>query len=64
MKWMHISRQLPPNGVVVMTKIDESGKVRNEQELKRVNNLWWIPDGSMYVYYTPTHWRFEENKQV
>lgn len=20
-------------------------------------NLWFLPDGSMYVYYTPTHWR-------
>jgi hypothetical protein len=46
-----------PEGVVVMTKIeDEKGK-RNEQTLKRQGNLWFHPDGSMYVYYTPTHWR-------
>jgi hypothetical protein len=19
--------------------------------------MWWFPDGSMYVYYTPTHWK-------
>ncbi|WP_225784496.1 hypothetical protein [Xenophilus sp. Marseille-Q4582] len=40
-----------------MTKIDEGGSVRNEQRLKRQGRLWYFPDGSMYVYYTPTHWR-------
>lgn len=49
--------QLPPNGKIVMTKVDDANGVRNEQELKRSNNLWFFPDGSMYVYYTPTHWR-------
>jgi len=46
-----------PDGVVVHTKIDDAGGVRNEQQLKRRGNLWWFPDGSMYVYYHPTHWR-------
>ena len=43
-----------------MTKIDDGGGVRNEQPMVRRGNLWWINDGepgSMYVYYTPTHWR-------
>lgn len=40
-----------------MTKVDDEKGVRNEQELKRQGNLWFVPDGSMYVYYTPTHWR-------
>ena len=41
---------------------DECGH-RNDQTLvaKKRNSgsrvLWWYPDGSMYVYYTPTHWR-------
>lgn len=30
---------------------------RNEQKMKRRENLWFLPDDSMYVYYTPTHWR-------
>lgn len=34
-------------------KIDDS----NEQMLKRGWGLWFMPDGHMYVYYTPTHWR-------
>lgn len=46
-----------PEGVVVMTKIDDENGVRNEGTLKRVGNLWWVPDGSMYVYYRPTHYR-------
>jgi hypothetical protein len=45
-----------PDGVEVMTKIDDARGVRNETTLKRRGNLWWFPDGSMYVYYTPTHW--------
>lgn len=47
-----------PRGSVALTKVDDAGGVRNVQELKRSkdNALFWHPDGSMYVYYTPTHW--------
>lgn len=48
---------MAPNGVTVDTKIDDERGLRNEQPLRRDGNLWWIPDGSMYVYYTPTHFR-------
>ena len=51
------STLLPENGEVVMTKIDDEKGERNEQPLKRSDNLWFFPDGSMYVYYTPTHWK-------
>ena len=46
-----------PEGTVVMTIISDENGLRNEQQLKRQNNLWWFPDGSMYVYYRPTHWK-------
>lgn len=46
-----------PEGVVVQTKIDDGRGVRNEGKLLRRGRLWWLPDGTMYVYYTPTHWR-------
>lgn len=52
--WKPISTA--PEGVVVRTKIDDSDGARNDQNLKRFNVLWYFPDGSMYVYYTPTHW--------
>lgn len=48
---------LPPDGLVVETKISDEHGERNVQKLKRSGRLWWSPDGSMYVYYTPTHWR-------
>ena len=46
-----------PEGEVLETKIDDSAGERNVANLKRVSNLWFYPDGSGYVYYTPTHWR-------
>jgi hypothetical protein len=46
-----------PEDVVVRTKISDASGERNDQLLKRRGNLWWFPDGSMYVYYTPTHWQ-------
>ncbi len=55
-EWKEIATA--PNGIVLMTKIDDENGIRNEQELKRSGNLWFVPDGSMYVYYTPTHWRY------
>lgn len=54
--WKKITDEQPPKGVVIKTKIDDENGLRNEQELVFDNNLWWFPDRSMYVYYTPTHW--------
>ena len=48
---------LPLDGIVVDTKIDDANGLRNEQQLRRSGNLWYFPDGSMYVYYWPTHWK-------
>lgn len=53
--WM--SAETAPEGKVVETTIDDGRSVRNQQSLKRSGRLWFVPDGSMYVYYTPTHWR-------
>jgi hypothetical protein len=54
MRWLPIDTA--PEDVPVMTKIDDGAGVRNEQLLKKQGNLWWFADGSMYVYYRPTHW--------
>lgn len=56
-RWTSTQLQRPEEGVVVWTKIDDKDGCRNEQKLKRKGNLWWHPDGSMYVYYSPTHWK-------
>ena len=46
-----------PEGESVLTKIDDIHGERNVQTLKRSGRLWFVPDGSMYVYYSPTHWK-------
>lgn len=56
-EWISVKFRLPPENKTVETQIDDGKYIRNEQELKRRGNLWYLPDGSMYVYYTPTHWR-------
>ncbi len=61
MSWQPISSA--PLGVEVETKIDDGRGVRNVQTLVAKQRdpscrvMWFVPDMSMYVYYTPTHWR-------
>ena len=54
--WIKVSDRLPPENKIVPTKIDEGGNVRNKAKLVRKGTLWWLPDESIYVYFTPTHW--------
>lgn len=62
-KWLPIATA--PDKQVVETKIDDHKGIRNVQALKRQGRLWFYPDGSMYVYYQPTHWRpLEECKNA
>lgn len=56
-QWIAVKDVRPAEGLIVDTKIDDEKGCRNEQPLFRQNNLWFMEDGSMYVYYTPTHWR-------
>lgn len=51
--WTPTERALPPDGQEVLT-MGEHGTV---QTLVRDGNLWFFPDRSMYVYYTPKFWR-------
>jgi len=67
MEWLPI--ESAPLGVTVDTIIQDADGARNHQPLKASQRnpecrvMWWFPDGSMYVYYTPTHWR-EMEKQA
>lgn len=56
-QWIACKDELPPIGEVVITKIDDEKGVRNIEALRRTGRLWFMHDGSMYVYYTPTHWK-------
>ena len=58
MDWISVENELPPDGTVVMAKTDDGKYARNEAELIRKGNLWYLPNMSMYVYYKPTHWKF------
>ena len=60
--WKKITEEQPPTNRLLMTKIEDENGTRNEGELIFDGELWWLIDGNMYVYYTPTHWKnwFEE----
>lgn len=51
--WNATDQILPPEGQVVRTM--SPGGI--EADLKRLGRLWFHPDGSMYVYYTPQYWK-------
>lgn len=52
--WFRTAFVVPEEGEVVEAK-DSGGHVH---KLQRLKNLWFIPDGSMYVYFTPAEWRY------
>ena len=54
-KW--ISANNAPENKKVLTAIIDASGIRNEQVLIKKGRLWFFPDMSMYVYYTPTHWQ-------
>lgn len=56
--WKEIKYCPAPIGTIISTKIDDGNGSRNEQRLKFDGKLWWLADGTMYVYYTPTHWDY------
>lgn len=58
--WIRTDISLPPENKVVNTKILDSAGERKVAKLKRKGNLWFLPDESIYVYYTPTHWEYEK----
>lgn len=51
--WNKIPDQTAPQGEIVLV-MTPGGDVR---ELVFKDGLWWLPDMSMYVYFTPTHWK-------
>ena len=51
--WIATIERLPPEHEVVEAA-DSGGHV---QPLLRQGRLWFFPDMSMYVYFTPTRWR-------
>lgn len=52
-QWWSVQSGFPTPGREVAV-ITESG---DERRLIFESGLWWLPDRSMYVYFTPTMWR-------
>lgn len=49
--WRSVANEPPPEGLVVQV-MNNGGA-----HLVRDGGLWFFPDRSMYVYYTPKFWR-------
>ena len=58
MMWHQTATELPPDGEVV--EVMNGDQVTT---LVRQGRLWFFPDCSMYVYYTPRVWRPIESEQ-
>ena len=55
--WIRVADQLPPEEFLVDTKIDDQHGPRQEEQLRRVGEWWWVRNCTRQVFYTPTHWR-------
>lgn len=49
--WTNVTEAAPRDGQVV--EVQNNGGMR----LKRSGRLWFLEDGSLYVYFTPEWWR-------
>lgn len=57
--WNQTACSLPPENIVIETKISDCYGERNICDLIRIGNLFYQEDMKMYVYYLPTHWRIK-----
>lgn len=58
MDWNITKYTVPTSPVPINTMISDENGIRNQQKLIYDKGLWWTTDKSMYVYYTPTHWKY------
>lgn len=54
---IEINSQRPPEGEIIETCKIFNGKEEMKQDLILQGSLFWLKDKSIYIYYTPTHWR-------
>jgi hypothetical protein len=58
--WTRCRDRLPPENVVVETRVSDHRGISRSRFLKRVGRLWFVPDGSDFVNRPPTHWKLRE----
>lgn len=56
--WVDAQKAKPTENTVVETKIDDQYGVRNKSKNIYSDGRWLTHDGVMYIYYSPTHWRY------
>lgn len=53
--WTRLCQKRPPQGVVVLTKMQDEYGSRNFLKLKCQGRYWFYPDGRAALH-VPTHW--------
>jgi hypothetical protein len=57
MDWTEVAHQLPPEGILVETKIVEPAAEREQRPLLWHRTIWWTPNYATMAIDAPTHWR-------
>lgn len=57
MTWISVNDSLPPQKTVVKTIIFQKEKGRMEQNLMLIGRKWFLPGSTVYINYSPTHWK-------
>lgn len=52
--WNSTCELNPPQRTLIEVKLSNG----STQKMRFYNGLFWLPDMSMYVYYTPEAWRY------
>lgn len=60
MGYMSIDKDTP-KGIPLDTLVCDENSICNIQPLIHHRGLWFLNNMSMYVYYTPTHWKHIES---
>jgi hypothetical protein len=56
--WQYTEQCKPPENVL----LDTTNSQGDVSQLKRIGNLFFVPDGTMCVYYVPKMWRLAQPK--
>lgn len=55
--WKFTQTTPAPEGVILDTKYHDDDGCMHKRPMILRDRVWGSPDGELYVYYRPTHWR-------